>query len=80
MYALEKLLPSHQQSTSNGELAFFDTLLKFNNGKISVLVYKNLRVLTNIYTTALITIQIARKVLFPPCLIEHIPISTIKMT
>ena len=44
MYALEKLLPSHQQSTSNGELAFFDTLLKCNNGKVSVLVYKNLRV------------------------------------
>ena len=25
---------------SNGELAFFDTLLKRNNGEISILVYK----------------------------------------
>ena len=36
--------------------------------------------LTNTYTTALTTKKIGRKVLFPPCLIEHIPLSQIKMT
>ena len=36
--------------------------------------------MTNTYTTALTTEQVARKVLFPPCLIEHIPISQIKIT
>ena len=35
--------------------------------------------MTNTYTTALTTKQVARKVLFPPCLIEHIPLSQIKM-
>ena len=41
----QKLVPSHQQSwkkmeeENNRELAFFHTLLKSNNGKISVLVY-----------------------------------------
>ena len=50
MYALRKLFPSHQQSSSkhykyiveeesNGEPAFLDTFLKRNNGKIFVLVY-----------------------------------------
>ena len=27
------------EEESNGELAFFDTLLKWNNGKISIFVY-----------------------------------------
>ena len=40
----------------------------------------SLRILANTYTTALATKQIARKVLFLPCLIEHIPLSQIKMT
>ena len=40
----------------------------------------NLRILTNTYATAATTKQVARKVLFPPCLIEHIPLSEIKMT
>ena len=39
-----------------------------------------LHILTNTYTTALTIKQVARKVLFPPCLIEHIPLSQIKMT
>ena len=65
------------EEESNGELAFLATLLKRNNGKISVLVYKNLRLLTN--TSVLITKQVARKLLFPPCLIEHIPLSPIKI-
>ena len=40
----------------------------------------SLHILTNTYTTALTTKQVIRKVLFPPCLIEHIPLSQIKMT
>ena len=39
----------------------------------------NLRVLTNTYATALTTEQVVRKVLFPSCLIEHIPSSPIQM-
>ena len=39
-----------------------------------------LHILTNTYTTALTTKQVARKVLFPLCLIERIPLSPIKMT
>ena len=59
---------------------FLDTLLKGNNGEISVLVYRSLHILTNTYTTALTTKQVAKKVSFPPCLIEHIPLSQVKMT
>ena len=40
----------------------------------------SLHILTNTYATALTTKQVARKVLFPPCLIQHIPLSQIKMT
>ena len=40
----------------------------------------SLRILTNTCTTALTTKQLARKVLFSPCLIEDIPLSQIKMT
>ena len=68
------------EEESNGELAFLDTLLKRNNGEISVLVYRKPNILTNTYTAALTTKQVVRKVLFPPCLIEHIPLSQIKMT
>ena len=32
------------------------------------------------YTTAITTKQVARVVLFPACLIEHIPFPPIKMT
>ena len=63
----------------NGELAFLDTLLKRNNGNISVLVYRKPMHTEQYYTRALITKQAAKKVLLPPCLIEHIPLSQIKM-
>ena len=78
------------EEESNGELAFLDTLLKRNNGEISVLVYRKpthtdqylhyIAFIFCTYTTALTTKQVVRKVLFPPCLIEHIPLSQIKMT
>ena len=63
------------EEESNGELAFLDTLLKRNDGKTSVFVYKY-----NTYTTALATKQVAKKVLFPPCLIQRIQLSLIMMT
>ena len=70
-----------EEKESNGELAFFDTLLKQNNRERSLFWYiGSLHILTNTYTTANTTKQVARKVLFPPCLIEHIPLSQIKMT
>ena len=53
----------------NEELAFLDTLLKLNYGKIFVLVYRKPTHTYNTYTTALITKQVARKVLFPPLLV-----------
>ena len=56
----------------NRKLGFLDNLLKQNN--------RNISVLTNIYTAACIIKQVARKVLFPSCLIEHIPLSQIKET
>ena len=67
------------EEESNGELAFLDTLLKQNNGKISVLVYRK-PTHTDQYTAALTIKQVARKVLFPPFLMEHIPLSQIKMS
>ena len=73
----QSIIKFTMEEESNGELAFRATLLKRKNGKISVLVYKNLRLLTN--TSVLITKQVARKLLFPPCLIEHIPLSPIKI-
>ena len=39
----------------------------------------NLHILANTCTTAAPTKQVARKVLFPPCVIENIPLSQIKM-
>ena len=54
---------------SNEELALLDTLLKLNYGKIFVLVYRKPTHTDNTYTTALITKQDARKVLFPPLLV-----------
>ena len=53
------------EEESNGKLAFLDTLLK--------------RINEEFYTTALTTKKVARKVLFPPCLIEHIRLLQIKM-
>ena len=68
------------EEESNGELAFLHILLKRNNGEISYWYIRSLHILTNTYTTALTTKQVARKVLFPPSLIEHIPLSQIKIT
>ena len=62
------------EEESNGELAFLDTLLKRNNGKISVLAYRKPTHTDQSYTTTRTTKQVARKVLFPPCLIEHTPL------
>ena len=39
----------------------------------------SLHILTNAYATALTTKKVARKVLVPPSLIEHIPLLEIKM-
>ena len=36
--------------------------------------------MTNTYTTVITTTQVAKKVLFPACFIEHIPLSQINMT
>ena len=68
------------EEKGNGELAFLGTLLKRNNGGILYWYIGSLHILTNTYTTARTTKQVAREVLFPPCLIEHIPLSQIKMT
>ena len=67
------------EEESNGELAFLDTLLKRNNGSLYWYIGR-IHILTNTYTTAVTIKQFARKVLFPPCLIERIPLSQIKMT
>ena len=61
------------EEESNGELAFLDALLKRNNREM---VYKK-PTDTDQY---LHYKQVARKVLFPTSLIEHIPLSQIKMT
>ena len=68
------------EEESNGELAFLDTLMKRNNGEISVLVYRKPTHTDQYLHYSLTTKQVVRKVLFPPCLIEHIPLSQIKMT
>ena len=68
------------EEESKGELAFLDTLLKRNNGKILNWYIGSLHILTNNCTTALTTKQAVRKVLFPSCLMDHILLSQIKMT
>ena len=63
MYALKKLFPSHlHQNTkftmdeeSNGELAFLETLLKRNNVRISVLLYKKFTPNDQYHTATLTT-------------------------
>ena len=69
-----------REEESNGELAFLDTLLKRIMERSLYWYIESLHILTNTYTTALNTKQVAGKVLFPPCLMEHIPLSQIKMT
>ena len=67
------------EEESNGELAFLDTLLKWNKRERSLYWYiGSLHILTSTYTTALTIKQVARKVLFPPCLIEHYSKSSVK--
>ena len=54
-------------------MAFFDTTLKWNSGKISIPVcIGSVRILTNTYTITPTTKQAVNKVLFPSCLIECI--------
>ena len=68
------------EECSNVKLAFRDPLLKRNNdGKIFVLVCRKSKHADHSYCTALTTNKVVRKVLFTPCLIEHIPLSPIKM-
>ena len=71
------------EEESNGELAFLDTLLKRNNGEISVLVCRKLTH-TDQYlhysSHHQTSCKKAKKVLFPPSLIEHILLSQINMT
>ena len=65
---------------SNEELAFLDTLLKRNIEKFMCCYIGSLHILTNTYTTALTTKQVATEMLLPPYLIEHIPLPQIKMS
>ena len=69
------------EGESNGELPFLETLLQQNNGKISVLVYRESTHAdqTILHTAALTTKQVVRGVFFPLCLIGHIPSSPIRM-
>ena len=68
------------EEESNGELAFLDTLLKRNNGEISVLVYRK-PTHTDQYLYYSSHHQTScKESVFPSCLIEHIPLSQIKMT
>ena len=71
--------PKHKftmEEENSGELLFLDTL-GFLHWYVG-----NLNILSNTYTTALITKQVVRKMLllFPPYLIEHFPVSSIKLT
>ena len=65
---------------SNGELAFLDTLLKWNNGEISVLVHRKPTHTDQYLNYSFHHQTSSSKVLFSPCVIEHIPLSQIKMT
>ena len=68
------------EEENNGELAFLDTLLKRNNGEISLLVYRK-PTLTDQYLHYSLHHQTSykRKMLFPACWIKYIPLSQIKM-
>ena len=68
------------EEESNGEIAFLDTLLKWNNGEISLLVYKKPTRTHQYLHYSYHNQQASRKVLLPRGLIEHIPLSQIKMT
>ena len=47
------------------------TMEEENNGEILFWYIGSLHILSNTYTKALTTTQVAREELFPPCLIEH---------
>ena len=76
---LHQNIKSTMEEESNGELAFLDTLLKRNNGEISVLVYRK-PTHTDQYLHYSSHHQTScTESVFPPCLIEHIPLSQIRM-
>ena len=58
---------------SNGELAFLDTLLKQNNGEISVLVYRKPTHTDQYLHYSSYHQTSCKESVFPPCFIEHIP-------
>ena len=62
------------EEESNGELAFLDKLLKRNNG--NKLPLRTIQYLHTAFTTR----EVAKKVLFPPCLIEYVPLLPMKVT
>ena len=64
----------------NIKLAMEIALLKRNNGKVCVLVYWKPTPIDQLHLHYITSKQMARKVLFPPCLIETTPLSSIKMT
>ena len=68
------------EEESNGELTLFATLLKRIIRKISVLVCKKPADTDQYLHCSSHYQQVARKVLLLPCLIEHIPLSPIKIT
>ena len=68
------------EEESYEELAFLETLFKQSMERSLYWYIGNILILTNTYTTGLTTKKIARKVLFPPFLIEDIPLLQIKMT
>ena len=64
------------EKESNGELVFLDTLLNRNNEKISAFLYRKPTHTDQYLHYSSHPKQVAKKGLFPPCLIEHIPLST----
>ena len=76
---LQQIIKFTVEKESNGELAFLITLLKQNNGRSLYWYIGSLCKLTNTYTAALTTKQAAKIMLFPR-FVEHIPLSSIKMT
>ena len=66
--SLHQNIKSTMEKEINRELACLNTLIM----ERSLFWYMgSLRILINTYTPALTTKQVARKVLFPPCLREH---------
>ena len=64
---------------SNGKLAFLDTFWNTIMGRFLYWYIGTLHTLTDTYTVAPTTKQVARKVLLSLYLTEHIPLSQIKM-